>query len=1310
MFTPRFLLIILALALLASHALVPGVAHAQGTTIFVDDSSTCTLACGNTWATAYPQLQDALAAAHVGDQLWVAQGVYYPDEGQGLTDNDRTLSFTLKNGVKLYGGFFGNESTLTQRDPAVNSTILSGDIDKNDGGTIVGNNAYHVVVSNGIDSSAVLDGFLITAGLANGSSQYVNGGGMYNQAASPTLVNLTFRRNAANTYGGGMYNIGGSPSLTNVTFQDNTAQTGGGGMYNQTANPTLANVSFSGNTARFGGGMYNSENSSPTLTNVSFSSNTAQDAGGGIFNYVNSNPMLTNVTFTGNTAQSFGGGMHDTYSSPALTNVTFSGNTAGSGGGMSNLGDSRPRLVNVTFSDNSAQSSGGGMYNDGSAFPRLTNTIIANSSSGGDCDGPVNGASSYNLIEDATRACGLTNGANGNLIGQDPRLDPLANNGGATLTHALQPGYPALDAGAKASCPATDQRGLPRPQGPNCDIGAVERMPTTMPPLPTSQPYYLGRILVRPIALPIFADPPNIAVTQLEVTQAIQEADGAGVTLVAGKRTYVRFHVRQTGSGDDPVVGARLWRIVNGQRMGDPLLPSARPNGFLRFLPFFLDGIRYVFDPTVTVRVNPDRNALEDSFFFRLPDSWTAAGDLTIEAEVNPTFLPNAVEETTRSDNILRATVTFADTPPMVVRLFAVRYRAGGTVYAPSETQLREVEDWLRRAFPIAHLVVIRDVEDMTNLNRLPTCDEVNGRLFWDNLFLKWAGIDPLPTRYYGLVNDGGGFMRGCAADIPSFIASGPTGNAVSYPWDTDSESYGDWYTGHELAHTWGRSHVACSGTEAGPDPNYPMDESGSIGRRNRQNEYWGFDIYLRGPVVYPPTWKDVMTYCNNLWISAYTYEGIRNRLASENQAAAFASPANKTESEYLVVQGTVTPAVPAAMLGPIYHLTAPAVLASSAPGPFAIRLISAGGSVLATYPFTPRIDTEDPEDLSKPLLVMEQVPFVAGAARIQIVTGNSVLAERAISAHAPMVTVTAPAGGETVDDAGLTVSWTADDGDGDALIATVLYSRDGGASYAPLRLHLTGASVVIPLAELGGTTQGKVRVIVSDGVNTSQADSAGFFSVPNRPPTVQMMTPQGNATFGYGQLISLSGAAMDIEDGALPESAYAWYSNQDGFLGNGSSLDADLETIGIHIITLRATDADGASSVVTRTLVLSDDVMIPTARIVVAPIATSFAAVVGSSEVQTQTVSLRNPEASPLAWQASSDAAWLSLGAASGVTPADLELRVNPAGLAAGDYVGVVTITRDGSTESQRVRVTLNVIGPPHRNLYLPLIHQNRR
>ncbi|MBK8795594.1 MAG: hypothetical protein IPM07_03875 [Anaerolineales bacterium] len=118
------------------------------------------------------------------------------------------------------------------------------------------------------------------------------------------------------------------------------------------------------------------------------------------------------------------------------------------------------------------------------------------------------------------------------------------------------------------------------------------------------------------------------------------------------------------------------------------------------------------------------------------------------------------------------------------------------------------------------------------------------------------------------------------------------------------------------------------------------------------------------------------MVYCNNQWISAYTYEAIRNRLVSENAAAALASNVDAPLADYLVIQGSVTPAGPSATLDEIYRLTAPSALASSAPGAYAIRLIGAGGSVLANYPFTPRADTEAPDDLTKPLLVMEQGPL----------------------------------------------------------------------------------------------------------------------------------------------------------------------------------------------------------------------------------------------------------------------------------------------------------------------------------------------
>jgi hypothetical protein len=226
-----------------------------------------------------------------------------------------------------------------------------------------------------------------------------------------------------------------------------------------------------------GGGMYNNPGS-PTLTNVTFSSNRASLNGGGMYNNSGSSPGLTNVTFSGNVAvNSLGGGMYNQNNSPALTNVTFSGNSAYFGGGMYN-NTSSPTLTNVTFSGNSAKYYGGGMNNLTSS-PTLVNVIITNSS-GGDCVNSMaslNAASANNLIEEAANACGLTDGVDSNIIGADPNLGPLADNGGSTETHALLPSSPAIDAGDDVSCPTTDQRGVTRPQGPHCDIGAFEVEP-----------------------------------------------------------------------------------------------------------------------------------------------------------------------------------------------------------------------------------------------------------------------------------------------------------------------------------------------------------------------------------------------------------------------------------------------------------------------------------------------------------------------------------------------------------------------------------------------------------------------------------------------------------------------------------------------------------------------------------------------------------------------------------------------------------------------------------------------------------------
>jgi predicted outer membrane repeat protein len=303
---------------------------------------------GTSWEDAYTDLQPALEDAADADGIWVAEGTYTPTYRFSAGD-PRSATFQLGNGVALYGGFDPTVGDVgwDDRDWVSNITILSGDIGSEGD---PGDNSYHVFYHPpklALDGSAVLDGFTVTGGNANGEPAPNNlGGGMYNKGSSPAVTNCTFSGNLAGNSGGGMSNSYSSPAVTNCTFSGNSASWGGGAMSNSYSSPTLTNCTLSGNSAdQLGGGMSNSS-SSPTLTNCTLSWNSAGNSGGGLYND-SSSPAVTNCTFLGNSADQFGGGMYNDSSSPTATNCTFSGNTAVlSGGGMQNHGSSFPALNN----------------------------------------------------------------------------------------------------------------------------------------------------------------------------------------------------------------------------------------------------------------------------------------------------------------------------------------------------------------------------------------------------------------------------------------------------------------------------------------------------------------------------------------------------------------------------------------------------------------------------------------------------------------------------------------------------------------------------------------------------------------------------------------------------------------------------------------------------------------------------------------------------------------------------------------------------------------------------------------------------
>jgi hypothetical protein len=329
---------------------------------------------GTSWANAYRNLQSALGPS-LCTEIWVAKGTY-----KTTTGTNRNMTFVLKNGVKIYGGFAGAETLPTQRNPALNVTVLSGAI----GAAGDGDNAFHVVKGGGTDGTARLDGFTITGGHADGIFPNNSGAGIYVYHGKPALANLVVSANAASYLGGGMFNDGSSPAMTHVTFRSNTAPNGGG-MYNLSASsPSLTNMVFNDNAASdLGGAMFNDDLSNPKMVTVTFSANQAGTDGGAIYNY-NSSPFLATVTLSGNHANQRGGAIINDQSSPKLADVVFQGNDSIQGAGMFNTAGSNPALSHVTFRSNLG-AWGGGMYNENStpALADVTFTSNEVNNSGG---------------------------------------------------------------------------------------------------------------------------------------------------------------------------------------------------------------------------------------------------------------------------------------------------------------------------------------------------------------------------------------------------------------------------------------------------------------------------------------------------------------------------------------------------------------------------------------------------------------------------------------------------------------------------------------------------------------------------------------------------------------------------------------------------------------------------------------------------------------------------------------------------------------------------------------------------------------
>ncbi len=378
---------------------------------------------------------------------------------------------TLRNLIfsNNYASGYGGGLTDSASSPSLSNVTFSNNRADNVGGGMYNASGSKPALTNVVFSN-------------NKASFGGSGGGMYNDASSPKLTKVTFSGNAADNNGGGMLNTNASsPSLTGVTFSNNTA-VNGAGMHNDSSTPKLTNVTFSSNTATTnGGGIDNTNSSNPNLSIATFSHNSAGGSGGGIYN--DGAMILGGATFTGNTASNYGGGMFNNSGSPILVDSTFAGNSAVAGGGIFSAANN-PGLINTTFSGNAASANGGAL------FIFAGSPIVYNSIFWGDSPQEILSAPglalNYSILKDA--GCP---GTCSNVSHLDPKLGPLQNNGGYTQTMALGAGSAALDAGNMPTCAARDQRGVVRPQGGACDMGAYEVRAMTF----VSQAAYDGQVL-----------------------------------------------------------------------------------------------------------------------------------------------------------------------------------------------------------------------------------------------------------------------------------------------------------------------------------------------------------------------------------------------------------------------------------------------------------------------------------------------------------------------------------------------------------------------------------------------------------------------------------------------------------------------------------------------------------------------------------------------------------------------------------------------------------------------------------------------
>lgn len=639
---------------------------------------------------------------------------------------------------------------------------------------------------------------------------------------------------------------------------------------------------------------------------------------------------------------------------------------------------------------------------------------------------------------------------------------------------------------------------------------------------------------------------PPLEVSHIEITQAIQD-ESNGVVLIEGKPTFVRVYVSCGPDGRVPADAPIALRVFNSS--GEPLGVRVPFGGYLY--------------TSCWESMESQRGDLRKTINFDLPPEWTT-GTITLRAEVDGTSLTEPARFVP-AKALRVAMVPIQYNPP----LWSLCTPVGGA--APSD-RIKTAASWALQAFPTARI----EIEWLPTMPFTePLCWPWNNddKLF--NALMNWSANATAPY-VYGWLPDGakgGGLARvlvdGDGCNLGGRVAFG------------DDSSDGPRLLAHEVGHLLGRPEIdklRC-GIPTGRCTDWPYGDDRHI------NDY-GVEI-SQGEFVLKKSQDtyDYMTYCGsmpakNVWTSAWTYQHLYSETLKV-EAADMAAEASADLGPYFVVSGLVyTNSI--AILEPIWVIT-PTVTPEVPPvgTQYCLEAQDSAGAALAGHCFDLAFMNYESGEATDVDGFNIMLPYLSGVARIVLKQGTLELASQPVTANKPVVNVLSPNGGDTWSATGTyTITWNASDADNDPLTYGVLYSLDG-SNWVPVGMAITTTQLVVNASELAGGSAARVRVLATDGVNTTADESDAGFTVGRKGPQAYVLSPEQDVTIAPGTPLWLNGFAYDLEDSTLGESALHWSSDRDGDLGSGSWVLADLSP-GHHVITLTATDSDGNTATAT--------------------------------------------------------------------------------------------------------------------------------